>query len=603
MTASRARTFRLRGPIEGRDRTFHLAPGTNRVGSAEVNDVILPVPGVSREHARLEIGPAGARLVDLDSRNGSFVAGRRAQDASVEPGSKLAFGPAQLVLEEVDPGDVELGLRIEVAPGANSGAPPVDRTTASFSGPFEGDWNLLEKMLRGLLAAPKEEKHSLELLARGLDIRGACLLAWPRPGEPLVRAAFGDVSEAWSEEDLQEITAAVEAASGAEVFCRSGIAATGAIWAVVGRPDDPPLAVIAGDGAGPEAERTERLLRLFVGLSALVSSGTESTAPPPRARVADLVFPTGHVGGSSPAVGRLYESIRAQAHSPQAVLVDGETGVGKEHVARILHASSDRASGPFVAVNCAAIPADLLEAEMFGVGEGVATGVRARPGQFQLAHQGTLLLDEIGEMPLALQAKLLRALQEKEIHPLGLPTAKVDVRVIASTNADLVRLVDDGRFRSDLYYRIAGAVIHVPSLRERREDIPLLVEHFVKRFGTQAGKVIRGVSVKALQELVDHPWPGNVRELENEVSRLVQACPEDGVIDSTLRSHESRGRESSPAAPVDTMSLEHHVEEAERRAITLALERADGSQRQAARFLRISRNTLARKMSRLQITG
>jgi transcriptional regulator with PAS, ATPase and Fis domain len=287
------------------------------------------------------------------------------------------------------------------------------------------------------------------------------------------------------------------------------------------------------------------------------------------------------------------------------VLFLGETGVGKELLARILHDSSPRRQGPFVAVNCAAIPADLLEAEMFGIGKGVATGVAERRGKFQMAEGGTLLLDEIGDMPLPLQAKLLRALQEKEVQPVGGAPVAVHIRVIAATNSDLPGRMEDGRFRSDLYFRIAGFALRVPPLRERPEDVPALVESFMRAFAREANKSFRGITVKALRALGEYSWPGNVRELEHEVRRLVYVCPEGQAIDSTLIApHILEGRqEAAPVPGPDTLELATHVRAVEKRLIQQALARANGNQTQAAKLLGISRNGLAIKMGQLGLKG
>ena len=246
----------------------------------------------------------------------------------------------------------------------------------------------------------------------------------------------------------------------------------------------------------------------FVPEASTVVLSDETAAPRP---FANLRFPPRHRPGVSPAMGALYTRIERLLKGDLPVLVSGETGVGKEMIARILHDSSERRGGPYVAVNCAAIPADLLEAEMFGIGKGVASGVEARPGRFQLAEGGTLFLDEIGEMPLALQAKLLRALQEKEIHPLGSRRPRsVDVRVVSATNVDLARHMEQGALRSDLYYRLAGVVLEVPALRECPQDVPGLTEHFLRTFAAEAGVRLRGLSVAAMQRLVAYHWPGNV---------------------------------------------------------------------------------------------
>jgi transcriptional regulator with PAS, ATPase and Fis domain len=286
------------------------------------------------------------------------------------------------------------------------------------------------------------------------------------------------------------------------------------------------------------------------------------------------------------------------------VLLLGETGVGKELLARILHDSSGRRGGPFVAVNCAAIPADLLEAEMFGINKGVATGVVERGGKFQMAEGGTLLLDEIGDMPLELQAKLLRALQEKEVQPVGGAPAPVDIRVIAATNSDLHRRMEEGRFRRDLYFRVAGFALRVPPLRERREDVPALVESFLRTFARDSGRSTHGITVKALRALIEYSWPGNVRELEHEVRRLAYLGAEGQAIDSTMISPHIVASPGEPgfAQPAPkTMDLEQNVQALERRLIAEALERSGGNRSRAARLLGISRNGLAIKMQRLRL--
>ena len=342
---------------------------------------------------------------------------------------------------------------------------------------------------------------------------------------------------------------------------------------------------------------------------------------------AGLVFPPGHVPCPSPAMALLYQQMRSAAGSALPVMLFGETGVGKELLARTIHLSSMRSAGPLVTVNCAAIPVELLEAEMFGIGKGVATGVDAREGRFRLADGGTLFLDEVGEMPPSLQAKLLRALESGEIHPVGRPPLPVDVRVVAATNADLLARAAAGSFREDLYYRLAGCVLEVPPLRRRGEDVPVLVGHFLRRAAERADKAVRGVSRRALDRLVAHPWPGNVRELRYEIERLVHLCPQDGVIDSSLlAAYRSGGGTAgggtagggtagggsvaaAAADPADdlrhaeTLRLSDHVEPLERRLVTEALRRTGGNRSRAAELLGMSRNGLAYKMKSLGLDG
>jgi len=330
----------------------------------------------------------------------------------------------------------------------------------------------------------------------------------------------------------------------------------------------------------------------------LRATGLAEVRPGPHS----LVFPEGYIPGHSPAMHRLHEQMRALLAGDAPVLLLGETGVGKELVAQVLHASSPRGAGPFVAVNCAAIPSELMEAEMFGIAKGVATGVAERPGKFQLAKGGTLFLDEIGEMPLGLQAKLLRALQGKEIQPVGGAPVRVDTRVIAATNSDLERKMEQGQFRQDFYYRVAGFVLRVPALRERREDMPSLVQAFLGKFSCELGRSMPRIAPEALRALAAYSWPGNVRELEHEVRRLVYLCPDGQAIDPAMLSERVLDpAEPESGEPPSVLTLEANVDHLERRLIRTALARTGGRRAAAARLLGISRNGLANKMDRLGV--
>ena len=295
----------------------------------------------------------------------------------------------------------------------------------------------------------------------------------------------------------------------------------------------------------------------------------------------------------------LYGQMRALLWGDMPVLFLGETGVGKEQLARALHGSSARGAGPFVAVNCAAIPADLLEAEMFGIGKGVATGVNERPGMFQLAKGGTLFLDEIGDMPLTLQAKLLRALQGQEIQPVGGAPVRLDVRVITATNSDLDQKIEQGQFRRDLYYRVAGFVLRVPSLRERREDIPELVQARLAAFAREAGVAAPAITMEARCALAEYAWPGNVRELEHEVRRLAYLSRDGQAVEARMLSERIVLGQGEAEMPPSSLRLDANVDHLERRLIRAALLRASGKRSAAARLLGISRNGLAMKMERL----
>jgi PAS domain S-box-containing protein len=299
--------------------------------------------------------------------------------------------------------------------------------------------------------------------------------------------------------------------------------------------------------------------------------------------------------GRSPAMRALYEQIEDVAASEATVLLLGETGVGKELVAEAIHATGRRASGPLVKVNCSALSEGLLESELFGHVRGAFTGaVRDKVGRFELAGGGTILLDEIGELSPNLQVKLLRVLQEKEIERVGeARVIPIDCRVIAATNRDLRALVARGRFREDLFYRLSVIPIHVPPLRERRADIPLLAQHFLGRLAEQEGKAIEGFSAEALDCLLDHRWPGNVREIENAVAFAVIKCRSKYVGAEHLPP-EIRSSQRTPRR-TGTIPLTRAMIEA-------ALQKTGGNRLRAARALGVGRATFYRKLAELDIT-
>jgi nitrogen regulation protein NR(I) len=324
--------------------------------------------------------------------------------------------------------------------------------------------------------------------------------------------------------------------------------------------------------------------------------------------------------GQSPAMRAVYDVIARVADSPSTVLITGESGTGKELVAQALHRGSSRRTQPLIKVNCAAIPKDLVESELFGYEKGAFTGaVASKPGRFELADGGTLFLDEIGEIPVEMQVKLLRALQESEFERVGgIKTLRVDVRLIAATNRNLEALIAEGRFREDLFYRLNVVPIALPALRDRREDIPLLVQHFVEKYDRRLGKQVERVDDAALEVLAAYAWPGNIRELENVMERSVLFA--DGPVitvaqlPATLR--ERVPGATPPVAPVGALgamaapsgaSMKDIVRQAqselERTLISRALEETGGNVTRAAKKLQISRKSLQVKMKELGLRG
>ncbi len=306
----------------------------------------------------------------------------------------------------------------------------------------------------------------------------------------------------------------------------------------------------------------------------------------------------GDLASRSPLMRRVFEALPAIASSPSTVLILGETGTGKELVARTIHSLSPRRQGPFVAVNCGALPETLLESELFGYKAGAFTGAsRSKPGRFGLACGGTIFLDEIADIVPALQVKLLRVLQEHIYEPLGaIRSEATNARVLAATNKDLAECVHRGLFREDLYYRVNVVSIELPPLRRRKEDIPLLTSQFIARFNRLQQKSVQGISHEALSLLMAHHWPGNIRELENVIERAFILCRE-GYIDIRHLPEELTGRIS--AGQTDSTRSAHDILDAQ--ALQSALERAGFNRSAAARDLGIHKTTLFRRMKRLGI--
>ena len=304
--------------------------------------------------------------------------------------------------------------------------------------------------------------------------------------------------------------------------------------------------------------------------------------------------------GRSRRVQDVIRTAEMVAKSKSTVLITGETGTGKEMVARAIHFHSAQREMPLVKVNCAAIPENLLESELFGHTRGAFTGaLSSKKGKFALADGGSIFLDEIGTMATALQAKLLRVLQEREFEPLGSERSqKVDVRVIAATNRDIRQMVTDGRFQEDLYYRLNVIPIHIPPLRERREDIPLLVEHFIRKHAQRAGKRIEGIEPAVLQALESADWPGNVRELENTVERAVVLSPGAIIGPDVVR---LLGVQTVSASGLPTMLLRQNLDWAERETVRRALESANGVKKDAAELMGISQRALSYYLAKHRI--
>lgn len=571
--------------------SYWLRPGVTRIGSASANDLVLDVPGVSRHHAELWLEQGLLRLRDLGSKNGSWVNGKPAQGAGLFAGDAIEIGSATLSVEEAEGSDGRLAI--------HTGGPRDVAEITALTTPQETDVIPRPDTATDLLVLQALADHlgpspsdALVAVAKVLRVQTIAVVSWTGK-EATVRAHAGELTDGLLEE-LQSLAAIpIDAAMMGKEVMASG-AGFKMCWEYhrdSGRANA--LVVSPGSRVADRDELLQLILTFF-----LRYWDREHVPRRPPAEDLDLVFPEGYVAGISSASRRLHVALRAALQGDLPLLLIGPTGAGKDVLARILHGSSQQHEGPFVAVNCAAIPSDLLEAELFGIEAGIATGVRPRTGRFQESNGGVLFLDEIGDMPLNLQAKLLRTLEAKEVTPVGGRPVAVDARIVAATNSDLDQAIQDGRFRADLYYRLAGFVVEVPPLAHRRDDIPALVESMVLRLSHRLGKDIPGVSVRALRRLAAYAWPGNIRQLQHEISRLVYTCSAGEPIHSGLLSE----RYSADSLD-DDRTLPAQVAALEKRLLRDVLQQTEGNQSQAARLLGISRNGLRHRMSRLGLSG
>jgi DNA-binding NtrC family response regulator len=358
-------------------------------------------------------------------------------------------------------------------------------------------------------------------------------------------------------------------------------------------------------------------IRVIIG-KAIGQAAANKMAPRPALYQSDEVRGRYGLVGASTEMETIFAVIDKVADTPSTVLITGESGTGKELVAKALHEQSSRKNEPFIKINCAAIPKTLMESELFGYEKGAFTGATSsKPGRFELADSGTLFLDEIGEIPVEMQVKLLRAIQESEFERVGgLKTIKVDVRLVTATNRDLEQEIARGNFREDLYYRLNVVPLQIPPLRKRTGDIPLLVQHIIKKFNERLKKSISGIADDALAALETHAWPGNIRELENVLERTILFCKGDRIERADLQLAVPEAKAPPPeATPTivaddddDAASGEHagsgslkdivraETSRVERELIVKALDETGGNVTQAARLLKISRKSLQMKM-------
>jgi transcriptional regulator with AAA-type ATPase domain len=600
-------------------RRFPLHRAEMLIGSAPECDLCLPYGGVAQRHARLHYEGDALRIEDLGSRKGLLVSGRKVREAALEVLDEIRIGNVTLLVEDVVPqperaaGDA--GAAWPGAGGTGSAASGATVAGAGGRGAGMSSERMVEHLTRiseWVLADTESRTSSEALVAEVLtDFGGGVLFLLlgeiEQAGVKLVVAS----DPLWlgkGEELLDQVRAHRNAGIGGPGAAFTGELASAPAWVcyhTFTALDRIYTLMAALPGYSPDGWSPVAALRslghlLVFGLVHHV--GWYEPILPGNLAQQDLTLAPGLVLGDSPAMKAVADQLRVAIGRNSHVLLRGEAGVGKEPLARSLHLSGPRRQGPFITAVCSGARPQQIEADLFGAEVAGKGGVVRREGKLLLAHGGTLFLDDVEELPLEVQARLVRFLRSSEVEPTGseLATA-VDVRIIAGSRAPLEEAVGRDAFRVDLAYHLSHLAIDVPPLRERREDLPLLIQSFVNRFCHETGKRLTGVTVKAMSALLNYDYPGNVAELENIVRHLVYLSPTGRPVDVSLLPERVRRGSLTAEARVDAgsdLDLERLVGSTEQAAIREALRRTRGNKSQAARLLGLSRNGLGIKMQR-----
>ena len=637
----------LRGP--GTGTSFELA-GIVSIGRSSSNDIQLRTKRISREHARVEQRGDIFFLIDLASSNGVAVNGQKVFEHILTAGDEVQIGNVLLVFEP------EYGLQLDT--GDNEPAvvysEDASEVTATFqTGLFRPEPSDTEQMASYEALAEANRKLSAlyevsdaiyseldlaELLRKLLDVvlrilggdRSVILLYDGRTGALVPVAARARRGEAdyesivlkelaVSKTILDKVAREHQAVLTADAtvdprFDASDSISVQSIRSVMCVPlltQNKCHGLMYVDTTRPALQFSQDDLRLLTTIArqAATAIGNARSYDSLQRETRELRQRIGEryvmVGGSK-ELKAVLDQVKKVASSDSTVLITGETGTGKELVARAIHEESDRSGGAFVTVNCAAVPETLLESELFGHERGAFTGAhKTKLGRFELADHGTIFLDEVGEVPLPVQSKLLRAVETKTLERVGgTRQLQADVRIIAATNRDLQKMVKSGAFREDLYYRLAVVPISVPPLRRRVSDIAELAESFVERYAQETGKRVAGIAEDAMAALCSYPWPGNVRELQNAIERAVILTDSDQVeLDDLPADVAGRREDRSGELSSGRMKLADVVGQTERRLIVRALEKSGGKKVEAARLLGVSRPTLDKKIKDYGLDG
>ncbi len=582
------------------------------VGRHEQNDLVLVDHQVSRQHARFAKGPEGWRFEDLGSRHGTLINGVRAERSALHHGDCVQIGNVLLTFSDASEPPAIVHQQVTAAPALAAAGPDrrlqliydVSRAIGDLAD--EGDLvgRMLEATLdvfaceRALVGLCVEGKSALRRTVRGRGASTDDIVISRAILDAVIGRREGVILRAGSGRDTPRTLLRERILSAMAVPLLSGERTLGLLYV-----DDRQ----SNDRFGPQE------LNFFTALGHLTVAALESAERFRRvAAVAEAMRangPTDELVGDSDAMRRLKAQTRKYGAASVNVLIRGESGTGKELVARTLHAVSARAEQPFVTLNCAAIPENLLESELFGHVKGAFTGaVRDKRGKFVLADRGTLFLDEIGDLDLGAQAKVLRAIQEGEVQPVGSErTLRVDVRIFAATHKDLAAEIAAKRFREDLYYRLSVVELETPPLRQRSGDIELLAHVLLKSAASSMAKRLTGFTPAALAALQHHPWPGNVRELKNEMERAAinaeSSVVDVGDLSPKLLRHSARAEPPISGPPHSLADQYAQLEPTERNLVEEALREARGNLSVAARLLGISWIMMKRRVERFGVGG
>jgi transcriptional regulator with GAF, ATPase, and Fis domain len=612
-------------PPEGAPRAFSIYKPITTIGRALGNDVAVPAPGVAETHAQILFDGRDFNLEELDRTAEILINGKKKRRSRLSHGDRVTLGTAEIafsIFEEAQqPASSAAAPVSSSQPSRPGGAPSAGSADASLAGLrklFEFSEKLLtmreidvllESMLDAVLEVTGGEKGLVLLMDNAFEEAKA-----GEAGKPVVRASrqvkreaiegnAGLISDSIVRKVLETGRPVIvsDALSDTQFGSSESVLAL-RLSSVMCAPLVTQGHVIGAMYVGNDRvkglfERSQLdVLSIFAGQASLILQNamllTALRADKEKlaAELKDKRF--GEIIGSCPSMMEVYRKLQKVATTDISVLITGETGTGKELIARELHRRSNRNTGPFVVINCGAIPENLIESELFGHVKGAFTGaIASRPGKFQAADKGTLFLDEIGELPLNLQVKLLRALQERVVYRVGdAKPEKVDIRVIAATNRVLEEEIRGGRFREDLYYRLNVVNIYCPALRDRGDDVLIIAKALLSKYADELKSAVQGFTPQALAAIKKYTWPGNIRQLENRIRKALVLCERSllGVEDLDLGANAE-----SPILP-----LEKAKEEFQRKYVLEVLERNNGNRTQTARDLGVDPRTIFRYLER-----